>query len=562
MTQIEGSDLVAMSIEREGVKTVFGVRGGPIVEILGFASQKGIRPIGVRHEQAATFSAAAYGYVRNEVGVCVIAAGPAVTNCVTGAHVAFDNCMPLVILGGSGPQGGRYSGTFQETDNVPMFRGITKMSVQIDSAERIPYFMSMAFRKAKSGRPGPVYLDMPSDILSAMVEEEDVEWPEGYFTGAKPQADPEDVKCAAELLMNAERPAMIIGKGVRWADPGDQLKELAETLGMPFMTSPMGRGFVPDDHPLSMGAARSNIMRGADVVLVAGARLNWMFDFGKRFAPDAKIIHIDIEPEEIGANRATEVGLVGDAGAVLKQLLTEMEGKTEGIADRAEEGPWLSSLREKAESNGKSLEPLLNSDAKPIRTYRMMNEIQNVFPRDTIYTVDGQITLATGRQVLPSYTPASRLNAGTNGCIGVGIPFAVGAKIARPDVPVVSVNGDCAFGFNGMEMETAVRHNAPIVFIVNNNGGIVGGTMEAKMGLPEGYEERVARYTPDIRYDKIVEAFGGHAESVTDPDELRPALERAYQATLEGKVACVNVVTEPMELAVTADTRGSTIMGY
>jgi|TARA_Y100000294_G_scaffold157292_1_gene158769 thiamine pyrophosphate-dependent acetolactate synthase large subunit-like protein len=551
-----------MSIEREGVKTVFGVPGGPIVEILGFASQKGIRPIGVRHEQAATFSAAAYGYVRNEVGVCVIAAGPAVTNCVTGAHVAFDNCMPLVILGGSGPQGGRYSGTFQETDNVPMFRGITKMSVQIDSAERIPYFMSMAFRKAKSGRPGPVYLDMPSDILSAMVEEEDVEWPEGYFTGAKPQADPEDVKCAAELLMNAERPAMIIGKGVRWADPGDQLKELAETLGMPFMTSPMGRGFVPDDHPLSMGAARSNIMRGADVVLVAGARLNWMFDFGKRFAPDAKIIHIDIEPEEIGANRATEVGLVGDAGAVLKQLLTEMEGKTEGIADRAEEGPWLSSLREKAESNGKSLEPLLNSDAKPIRTYRMMNEIQNVFPRDTIYTVDGQITLATGRQVLPSYTPASRLNAGTNGCIGVGIPFAVGAKIARPDVPVVSVNGDCAFGFNGMEMETAVRHNAPIVFIVNNNGGIVGGTMEAKMGLPEGYEERVARYTPDIRYDKIVEAFGGHAESVTDPDELRPALERAYQATLEGKVACVNVVTEPMELAVTADTRGSTIMGY
>jgi len=562
VTQIEGSDLVAMSIEREGVKTVFGVPGGPIVEILGFASQKGIRPIGVRHEQAATFSAAAYGYVRNEVGVCVIAAGPAVTNCVTGAHVAFDNCMPLVILGGSGPQGGRYSGTFQETDNVPMFRGITKMSVQIDSAERIPYFMSMAFRKAKSGRPGPVYLDMPSDILSAMVEEEDVEWPEGYFTGAKPQADPEDVKRAAELLMNAERPAMIIGKGVRWADPGDQLKELAETLGMPFMTSPMGRGFVPDDHPLSMGAARSNIMRGADVVLVAGARLNWMFDFGKRFAPDAKIIHIDIEPEEIGANRATEVGLVGDAGAVLKQLLTEMEGKTEGIADRAEEGPWLSSLREKAESNGKSLEPLLNSDAKPIRTYRMMNEIQNVFPRDTIYTVDGQITLATGRQVLPSYTPASRLNAGTNGCIGVGIPFAVGAKIARPDVPVVSVNGDCAFGFNGMEMETAVRHNAPIVFIVNNNGGIVGGTMEAKMGLPEGYEERVARYTPDIRYDKIVEAFGGHAESVTDPDELRPALERAYQATLEGKVACVNVVTEPMELAVTADTRGSTIMGY
>ena len=562
MGKIEGSELVAQAIAKEGVDVLFGLPGGPIVEIMGFAPHHGVRPIGVRHEQAAAFSATAWGFVQNKVGVCVLAAGPAVTNAVTGAHVAYDNCMPLLLLGGSGPQGGRYSGTFQETENVPMFTNITKMSVQVDSAARIPYFMAMAFRTAKSGRPGPVYLDFPYDVLQEQVDEDQVDWPTGTFSGAPPAGNPESVKEAAELLLNAERPAMIIGKGVRWSEPTEELAQMVESLGMPFLTSPMGRGFIPDDHPMNMGSARSSIMRDADVILVVGARLNWMFDFGRRFAPDAKIIHIDIEPEEIGINRAVEVGIVGDAKVALQQILAEIEGKTEGMADKAEEGPWLNALREKAETNAKSLEPLMASDESPIRTYRLLSEIQSVFPRETIYTVDGQTTLATGRQVLLSHTPASRLNSASNGCMGVGVPFAVGAKLARPDVPVVSVNGDCAFGFNAMELETAVRHNLPIVFIVNNNSGIVGGNLESRMGLPEGYEERIAQFTPEIRYDKLIEAFGGHAENVTDPDEIRPALERAYAATLRGQVACVNVISEPMETMVTSSNRASALMGY
>jgi thiamine pyrophosphate-dependent acetolactate synthase large subunit-like protein len=562
MGMIEGSELVAQAIAREGIDTLFGVPGGPIVEIMGYAPHHGVRPIGVRHEQAAAFSATAWGYVSNKVGVCVLAAGPAVTNAVTGAHVAFDNCMPLLLVGGSGPQGGRYSGTFQETENVPMFTNITKVSVQVDSAARIPHYMAMAFRKAKSGRPGPVYLDFPSDVLQEQVDEDQVEWPSGAYADSPPQGHPDRIKEAAELLLNAERPAMIIGKGVRWSEPVEEMTQLVESLGMPFLTSPMGRGFIPDDHPMNLGSARSTLMQGADVVLVVGARLNWMFDFGRRFAPDAKIIHIDIEPEEIGINRAVEVGIVADAKAALQQILAEIEGKTEGMADRAEEGPWLNALREKADSNAKSIEPLMASDESPIRTYRLLSEIASVFPRETIYTVDGQTTLATGRQVLSSYTPASRMNSATNGCMGVGVPFAVGAKLARPDVPVVSVNGDCAFGFNAMELETAVRHNLPIVFIVNNNSGIVGGNLESRMGLPEGYEERVARYTPEIRYDKLIEAFGGHAENVTDPAEIRPALERAYAATQEGRVACVNVISEPMEEMVTRSNRASELMGY
>ena len=441
-----------------------------------------------------------------------------------------------------------------------MFKGITKMSVQVDSTARIPEYLAMAFRKARTGRPGPVYIDLPSDVLQNGVDEDSVNWPTNYYADAPPLGNPGQVQRAAELLLNAERPMMIVGKGVRWSEPTAELRQLVESIGMPYIASPMGRGFIPDDHPLNFAAARSSIMGNADVVVVVGSRLNWMFGFGRQFPTDAKVIHIDIEPEEIGLNRAVDVGIVGDAKTVLQQILAELEGKTAGMAERAEEGPWLSALRDRVERNAESISGFLTSSDKPIRTHRLLHEISEVFPRETIYTVDGQTTLATGRQVLQSYTPASRLNSGTNGCMGVGVPFAIGAALARPDVPVVSVNGDCAFGFNAMEMETAVRHQLPIVFIINNNSGIVGGNLESRMGLPEGYEERVATYTPDIRYDKILEAFGGYCENVTDPDQIRGALERAFQATREGKVACVNVISEHME--VMAGRSGGALMGY
>jgi thiamine pyrophosphate-dependent acetolactate synthase large subunit-like protein len=349
---------------------------------------------------------------------------------------------------------------------------------------------------------------------------------------------------------------------VRWSEPTKELRQIVEALGIPFVPSPMGRGFIPDDHPLNAIAARSFAIRNADVILVVGARLNWMFDFGRQFPPNSKIIQVDIEPEEIGANRGAEVGIVGDAKAVLGQLLSGLEGKTGGLAERAEEGMWLSKIRERAGENAQSIAPLLDSDDVPLRTHRLLKEIRDVFPRDTIYCVDGQATLATGRQVLQTYTPAARLNSATNGCMGVGVPFALGAKLARPDVPVVSVNGDCAFGFNAMEMETAVRHKIPVVFVVNNNSGIVGGKLQSAMRLPEGYEERVATYVPDIQYNKILEAFGGHSEHVTQPEEIRPALERSFEATKQGMVACVNVISEPMEGGAKKSDRANTLMGY
>lgn len=562
MANIEGSELIARSIQREGISTLFGLAGGPIAEVMGFAPHYGVRPIGVRHEQAAVFAAAAYGYVKNQAGIAVLAGGPGTTNGVTGAHVAYDNCFPLVIIGGSGNQQGRYTGMFQETDSVALYRSITKMAVPVESTARIPEYMAMAFRRARSGRPGPVYLDLPADVLHNRVDAEAVVWPGNSYTDSPPSGNLEQVKKAADLLLKAERPMMIVGKGVRWSEPAAELRELVETLGMPFLTSPMGRGYIPDDHPLNFNPARSALMRNADVILVVGARLNWMFDFGRRFASDARLIQIDIEHEEIGANRDVDVGIVGDAGNVLRQLLVELGERTAGMADRAAEGPWLSDLRDRVNTNKAALEPWLNSNDRPVRTYRLLREVREVFPPGTIYSVDGQTTLAAGRQVLPSYTPASRLNSGTNGCMGVGVPFAIGAKLARPEVPVVSINGDSAFGFNAMEMETAVRNRVPVVFIISNNSGIVGSSLQNLMGLPEGYQERVATFVPDIRYDKILEAFGGHTEHVELPEEIRPALERAYRATQDGLVACVNVITDPGETTMASTDWASALMGY
>jgi 2-hydroxyacyl-CoA lyase len=333
-----------------------------------------------------------------------------------------------------------------------------------------------------------------------------------------------------------------------------------DDLNLPFVSSPMGRGAIPDDHPLNVGAARSSALRGADTVLVVGARLNWVFGFGRTLAPGAKVIQVDIEPEEIGRSRAAEVGIVGDAGTVLRQLLGALEGKSGAARDRAAESPWLSDLREHRARNEAALAPLMASDAVPMTHHRLFRELRDFLPRECIVTVDGQITFGTARQLLPSYLPATRLNPGTNGCMGVGVPFAIGAALARPDLPVLSVNGDAAFGFNGMEVETALRYDLPIVFVVDNNDGIMGSVLESRLFKTE-HHDRVAMYRPGSRYDRVIEAFGGHAEHVDRPDEIRPALERAFAS---GRASLINVRVDPAAMwpPPTAGRGANALMGY
>ncbi|MGH7929961.1 MAG: thiamine pyrophosphate-binding protein, partial [Candidatus Binatia bacterium] len=375
-----------------------------------------------------------------------------------------------------------------------MYKSITKWSALVESTSSIPAYLERAFRIAASGRPGPVYLDLPEDVLSALAIPSEVSYP---LFCADPAPDARAITQAAELLMSAKRPALIIGKGIRWSEPYDEIDSLVNHHGIPFLTSPMGRGYLPDDHPLCYNHARSVLLGKADVALLLGARLDWTFRFGSEFAPDVKLIQIDIDPSEIGVNQAPAAGIVGDVKDILQRMLVTMESNLERCA-RNDLAPWRAALCEERETKRRKLELLVSSDSLPMTPHRMLKEIREFLPRDAICILDGNIFMAAAQQILPTYLPASRMTAGSNGCLGVGIPFGIGAKLARPARPVVVICGDTAFAFNGMEMETAVRHGIPVVIVVVNNDGNCGALMQKAFFPPDS--ERITMYQQNIQY--------------------------------------------------------------
>jgi thiamine pyrophosphate-dependent acetolactate synthase large subunit-like protein len=356
-----------------------------------------------------------------------------------------------------------------------------------------------------------------------------------------PSPEPAAVLRAAEILLEAKHPALIIGKGIRWSEPYTELATLVDHLGIPFITSPMGRGYLPDDHALCYNSARGLLQSTADAVLLVGARLDWTFRFGTELAHDAKIIQIDIHEAELGVNIAPAVGIAGDAKPVLSQLIPLLAA-LKRRRNKDELARWYACLNEARSKRQAALDDLTNRTSIPMSSYRMLKEIRDFLPRDAICVVDGNISMAAAQQVIPSYLPVSRFTAGTNGCMGVGIPFGIGAKLSQPDRLVVVICGDTAFAFNGMDMETAVRHKIPILVVVVNNDGINGASTQ-KAHFPADYE-RVTMFQPGIRYEAIMQAFGGYGEFVDHPDQLRPALEQAKRS---GIPACINVKVDPDE---------------
>ena len=531
--RLDGHALTARSLKSLGVTHAYSVAGTPVRETFAFCARMGIRNIGVRHQQAAVLMATAQNYVVGKMAaIAILSAGPAVTNAVTGVLVARDNAWPVVVLGGRRPLSMQGMGSFQELDAVPIFDSITKWSAVVNSVERIPEYLARAFRVAMSGRPGPVYLDMPEDVLTALARCCEI----SSIEADKPPApDHEAIVKAAEALFGAERPALIVGKGVRWSEAYRELTRLVDDFGIPFIASPMGRGFLPDDHPLCFNEARSLLLSHADVVVVAGARLDWTFRFGSEFGRDAKIIQIDIHEPEIGANLKPYVGIPGDLKAVMCQLVAHMN-LSKQIYHKNRLVPWHADLSAAKRRKLATIAGLMSSDTLPMSPHRMLGEIRDFLPRNAICLLDGNVFMAAAQQVLPSYLPVSRFTAGSNGCLGVGIPFAMGAKLAEPERLVVVICGDTAFSFNAMEMETAVRHKIPVVIVVVNNEGNGGGLMQ-RMFYPQEFE-RVTMFQPDIRYEQIMRAFGGHAEYVERPEQLKPALDRAV---LSGTAACINV---------------------
>jgi thiamine pyrophosphate-dependent acetolactate synthase large subunit-like protein len=535
MSEIHGGRIAARQLKAAGVDTIFGVVAGPMIEVFAGAQSEGLRVVGCRHEENAAFMASAWGYLKRKPGVIVAGSGPGMTNTVTPMHVATASGMPLVVLGGSAFSNTRGIGAFQEADQLAFAQPGCKWTGQVDRTERIGEWLHLALGRAVNGRPGATYLDFPGEVVARKVPEESARLP-GSPEISRPHPDPDAIARVADLLARAERPLVVIGKGAAWADAGAPLARLV-SLGIPYVTSPMGRGVVPDDDAHFVNAARSAALRGADAILVIGARLNWIFGFGRppRYAEDVRIAQIDITPEEFVGGANLELGVVADAAVAAERLCQALEGRRLAPASSR----WLQELREQCARNEAGLSAVTELDSVPINPYRLVREVRDVIGRDANVSVDGETIMGVCRTLLPSYRARSRLNAGTTGCMGTGVPYAVGAALAELERPSVAVVGDYAFGAAAMAVETAARVGAKPVFVVANNQGIAGHLIQDHM-LPPG-SPRIASLLP-AHYEKLAELVDGCALRVECPDEIRPALERALGAD---RVAVVHVVVDP-----------------
>mgnify|MGYP006102055581 FL=1 len=533
--EVEGSYLVARTLKEEGVEHLFFLMGGPNYEIINNAEDFGIKVTDFRHEQAASMAAHGYARVTGKPGVTTAASGPGTLNLLTGQYTAWADCAPMITLGGAGPISDFGRDGFQEVDQVGVFEPISKAVMRPTDPARYPEHISTAFRLSTSGRPGPVYVDCNEDVLYGKVEEAEVPSATRVSGRARPAGDPDLIKQAVKLLSQSKRPIVFAGGGVWWSQAYDELRTLVERTGIPFYTSPMSRGLLPDDHEMSFPAARSGAFRRADVVLVVGTRFNWMMTFGKRIAEESKVIQIDIHGAELGHNRSVDVGIEGDAKIVLQQMIDQVE--LTGFESKAGT-EWIESLREADAARRERVAPLENSTQRPIHPLRLCKDLRDVMDRDAILTVDGNEILHFGRQSMPTYVPGHRLNSGPSGCMGVGLPYAIGAKMAKPDKQVVALHGDGSLGMNVQDFDTAVRHNLPIIIVVSNNEGWTARV--------EGIR-KPGRELGFTRFDKIAEALGGHGELVEDPEDLTGAFERAFDA---GVPAIVNVRTDPTSRAL------------
>jgi len=509
--------------------TLFYIMGGPMIETEAAVIKLGARAIDTRHEQAASLMAHAYSRITRKPGVCMGASGPGATNLVTGVANAFVDAAPMIAVGGSSPRVFYEMEAFQEIDQLAVFKPITKWAARIYDTRRIPELVAMAYRQATTGKPGPVYLDVPGDVLGDSVDESTITYPKPWAPAPRTHGDPGAISEAIALLAKAERPLILGGSGVWWSDAAAAFQAFVEATGIPFYTTPISRGTVAEDHELAFLNARAKAFSEVDVLLAVGTRFNFVIQFGRppRFAADAKIIHVDVNPTELNHNRQADVPIAGDARAVLEQLTREARGKI----DRGRYARWVSKLKILDTEKASEMDKQMSSEDTPIHPLRLCKEVRDFLKRDAILVVDGQEILNYGRQSIPTYVPGHRLNSGAFGCMGVGLPFGIGAKIAKPGTQVVVLHGDGSYGINGMEIDTAVRHRVPVLCVISNNGGWTADPKQDKPGRNLGYS----------RYDKMAQDFGAHGEYVEKPHEIRPALDRAAAS---GKPAVVNVITD------------------
>jgi acetolactate synthase-1/2/3 large subunit len=528
---VHGGRLVAQTLKARGVEYLFSLSGGHLFSIYDGCREEGIEIVDTRHEASAAWAAEGYAKATRKAGVCALTAGPGVTNGMSPMAGAQQNRSPLVVLGGRAPEMRWGSGSLQEIDHLPFVSPLTKSAETVKDTARIAELTAAAIDQALEPPSGPTFIDYPLDVVFSEAEAEIPAAPER--SAAIPADRSEE---AAELLAKAERPAIMAGTGLYWARGEEELRALAEALGIAVFLNGMGRGCLPADHELSFSRARGKGLKEADVALVVGVPLDFRLAFGSSIGEETKLVSLDVAESELTATRQPDLALVGDIPATLAAL-REAAAPADGTRDRTE--AWISALRDHESEKRAAETDELNDDRAPLHPVRVYKELNEVLDRDAIVIGDGGDFVSYAGRYIETHEPGCWMDPGPYGCLGAGPGQAIGAAKAHPDRQICLLLGDGAFGFSGLEFDTLARHDLPVVGIIGNNG--IWALEHHPMKFLYGYS-LAAELRPETRYDQIAEALGCHTELVEKPADLKSALDRAFSA---GKPALVNVLTDP-----------------
>jgi oxalyl-CoA decarboxylase len=537
----DGFHLVIDALKLNGLNTIYGVPGIPITDFGRMAQAEGIRVLSFRHEQNAGYAAAIAGYLTKKPGVCLTVSAPGFLNGLTALAHATTNCFPMILISGSSEREvvDLQQGDYEEMDQLAIAKPLCKAAYRVLHAADIGIAVARAIRSAVSGRPGGVYLDLPAKLFGQVINAEVGKKSLVKVIDAAPAQipAPASIARALDVLKSAKKPLIILGKGAAYAQADDAIKNFVEKSGVPFLPMSMAKGLLPDTHPQCAGAARSTVLKDSDVVMLIGARLNWLLSHGKGknwgTAPK-KFIQIDIEPKEMDSNVEIVAPVVGDIGSCVEALLQAMGNKWD-----APPAEWTKAVNTKREENIAKMAPRLMNNNVPMDYHGALGVLRTIIKErpDAILVNEGANTLDLARGIIDMYQPRKRLDVGTWGIMGIGMGQAIAASI-ETGKPVLCVEGDSAFGFSGMEVETICRYNLPICIVIFNNDGIYRGTDVNKVSS----DPAPTVFVKGARYDKMMEAFGGVGVNVTSPDELKRAVNAAMDS---GKPTLINAVIDP-----------------
>src|SRR5579883_2432765 len=538
----DGFHLVIDALKLNGIETIYNVPGIPITDLGRMAQAAGIRVLSFRHEQNAGYAAAIAGFLTKKPGVCLTVSAPGFLNGLTALAHATTNCFPMILISGSSEREivDLQQGDYEEMDQLAIAKPLCKAAYRVLHAADIGIGVARAIRAAVSGRPGGVYLDLPAKLFAQVMNADAGAKSLVKVIDAAPAQIPAApaVKRALDVLKSAKRPLIILGKGAAYAQADDAIKTLVEKSGAPFLPMSMAKGLLPDTHPQCAGAARSTVLKDSDTVLLIGARLNWLLSHGKGKSwgeAPKKFIQIDIEPREMDSNVEIAAPVVGDIGSCVAALVEGM-----GANWPAAPSDWTNAVKAKREENIAKMAPRLMNNNSPMDYHGALGALRTVIKErpDTILVNEGANTLDLARGVIDIYKPRKRLDVGTWGVMGVGMGQAIAAAV-ETGKRVLAVEGDSAFGFCGMEVETICRYNLPVCIVVFNNGGIYRGTDVNRGGGPD---PATTVFVKGARYDKIIEAFGGVGVQAETPDALKRAVDAALDS---GRPTLINAVIDP-----------------